>query len=232
MTAYEQKQYIIKIINSAAKLFMTKGYKQTQMVDVAKDVSVSVGSIYNYFNGKKALFDITLKYIFNDNKLDDNQILPIEDINHDILLNEYIATVYISYTSKYEKILKNEEKTNDFTEVINTIYTMLSKYWKGILILERNELSFPKLSGYYFNTRSNFFMLLTQYLINKIKQGIVRPLNNVEIYARLIIENIAWFAMHRHHDSHLKNLDDSIAKSSVIDALNHAFLKKEYLNEN
>jgi AcrR family transcriptional regulator len=43
------------IIDSAAKLFASRGYEQTQTHDIAKDAGVSPGALYRYFDDKHVL---------------------------------------------------------------------------------------------------------------------------------------------------------------------------------
>jgi AcrR family transcriptional regulator len=50
------------IINSALKLFATKGYYATTIPDIAKSIGMSVGNMYNYFKSKELLAkDIIVK---------------------------------------------------------------------------------------------------------------------------------------------------------------------------
>lgn len=46
------------IKNSAKECFITKGYKETTIRDIAEFAGISTGTIYNYFKGKKELFTI------------------------------------------------------------------------------------------------------------------------------------------------------------------------------
>ena len=51
-----KKEVRDKIMESALKLFATKGFKNTTISDVAASAGISVGNIYNYFPTKKQLF--------------------------------------------------------------------------------------------------------------------------------------------------------------------------------
>ncbi len=41
-----------RILNAAAKLFVRKGYGRAKAEDIAEAAEVSIGTLYNYFNGK------------------------------------------------------------------------------------------------------------------------------------------------------------------------------------
>jgi AcrR family transcriptional regulator len=46
-----------KILDSSLKLFSTKGYKATTMRDIAAEVGVRQGAIYNHFKSKEAILE-------------------------------------------------------------------------------------------------------------------------------------------------------------------------------
>jgi AcrR family transcriptional regulator len=55
------------ILDSALKLFTTKGYFNTSIQDIRRDANISIGAVYHYFSGKEelasALYDSLLKKI-------------------------------------------------------------------------------------------------------------------------------------------------------------------------
>lgn len=44
------------ILDAAEEVFLRDGFDATRMLDVAQSTGVSVGTLYNYFNGKEAVF--------------------------------------------------------------------------------------------------------------------------------------------------------------------------------
>ncbi len=46
-----------KIKNVAIKLFSEKGYHNVSTNEIAKSASISIGTLYNYFSDKKAIYD-------------------------------------------------------------------------------------------------------------------------------------------------------------------------------
>lgn len=56
----EEKRYII--LEGALKLFSLKGYHKTTIPDIAKDINMSVGNLYNYFMNKEILAKEIIKY--------------------------------------------------------------------------------------------------------------------------------------------------------------------------
>jgi len=53
----EEKQEMYKrILNSARKIFLEKGYEQTSMRNIASDINYSPGTLYFYFKDKSEIF--------------------------------------------------------------------------------------------------------------------------------------------------------------------------------
>lgn len=51
-----------RIIKAALDLFSEKGYEETKMDDIAKAVGIKAPSIYDHFNGKKAILHAVVTY--------------------------------------------------------------------------------------------------------------------------------------------------------------------------
>ncbi|MDD2436436.1 MAG: TetR/AcrR family transcriptional regulator [Massilibacteroides sp.] len=54
-----------RIINVARKQFKQKGFIKASMRDIAKEVNIGVGNIYNYFHNKDELFHCVVKPVTN-----------------------------------------------------------------------------------------------------------------------------------------------------------------------
>jgi len=57
-----KKQARVRIIEQALKLFSERGYHHTRMTDIANDLGVSKGAIYQYFESKEQLFIEAIKH--------------------------------------------------------------------------------------------------------------------------------------------------------------------------
>ncbi len=220
----KQKLKLREIIEQGADLFMRKRYENTQMLDVAQKMGVSVGTLYLYVKSKKALFDLALQEIFRDFAFKETLELPVAEIDHDFLMEHIVGVCIRRHMSDIKAIIsKGKDRLSEVEEIIRLMYGFQATYRKGILMLERNGVSWPKLADFFFNSRAHYVRQIADYLEQGITQGITRPLQNPLLSARLILECIAWFAMHRHNDRDLSGLDDKQAEDTVVDALVHAF---------
>ena len=57
---------IDKIHNGALELFAAKGFHGVGLRDIAKAAGVSLGNIYNYFDGKEAIFESIIQRLYSD----------------------------------------------------------------------------------------------------------------------------------------------------------------------
>ncbi|MFX1582474.1 MAG: TetR/AcrR family transcriptional regulator, partial [Promethearchaeota archaeon] len=53
-----------RIVEAAITVFAKKGYHKTKMADIAKEVGVSKGTLYQYFKSKKELFEAVVQIPF------------------------------------------------------------------------------------------------------------------------------------------------------------------------
>ncbi|MCH9634693.1 MAG: hypothetical protein S4CHLAM7_14470 [Chlamydiae bacterium] len=56
-----------KILKVARKLFLTKDYDKTTMVDIMNALEIAKGTIYHYFRSKEALFEAVIEDIVEEN---------------------------------------------------------------------------------------------------------------------------------------------------------------------
>lgn len=102
-----------KIIQEVIKNFEIKGVKFT-LDDIAKGLSISKKSIYEYFSGKDDLLTSTVDYVFDDVLKQQYDILASSMSNVDKLKN--MLCVYPSMMQI------NDEKMDKFEELYPSIY--------------------------------------------------------------------------------------------------------------
>ena len=68
------------IFSSARELFYSKGFKDTNVSDIAKMAGIGVGTFYNYYSSKEKLF---LEIYFKENENQKNHLLESMNLNDD-----------------------------------------------------------------------------------------------------------------------------------------------------
>ena len=54
----------MQLLDSATRVFIARGYRRTQMADVAREMGVSAGALYGYVESKEALFHLLIDRAF------------------------------------------------------------------------------------------------------------------------------------------------------------------------
>ena len=209
-----------RIINAGFEAFHHHGYKLTQMSVIASIMDASVGSIYNYVKGKKALFELCLLEAFTENFLNNSSELPFEGMEHQKMVEGYISPSLERLSLEQKKYYRTNPLLND---VVATLFSYMSHYWKGIKLLDTTSDQWPSLYQLYYDFRSDVLSQLTQYVKHGVETGVFRPVQNIRLSSRLILENIAYFAMHRRYDMFLSDMDEMSALVVVQDAIVHAY---------
>ncbi len=66
-----------RLIDCAADVFIDRGYRRTQMADVAAALGVARGTLCLYVESKEALFDLVARYADADRPTDRMPELPV-----------------------------------------------------------------------------------------------------------------------------------------------------------
>lgn len=120
-----------KIIDVAYKLFLTKGYEETRISDIIRELDgLTKGAIYHYFDSKEDIFNAVVEKIGNKN------IQLFDEIKNNSNLNA---------SEKLSKIVRSGFH-NDNIEVITEISPNLLESPKLLtaFILEIKNVTIPK----------------------------------------------------------------------------------------
>lgn len=213
------------ILRRATHVFAAKGYRRTQMSDIAKACEVSAGNLYNYVEGKEALFHACLLATSPAAEaVPDASILPIRTPPPGSIADAaHRGTQAIRRATALTAALKIDEPEDAAAElagIIGDFYdrTVASRRFQALL--EASAQDIPELfEAFFTRTRGPGLRKLTEYLERRIASGHLRNVPDAATTARLINETQAWFARHRHGDPDSSDVDDAVARETVIDVL-------------
>ena len=69
------------VVEAAARVFARKGFRRSQMADVAREAGVSPGNLYNYVESKEELFFLVLQHTLGRRQSDQPVTLPVRRIS-------------------------------------------------------------------------------------------------------------------------------------------------------
>ncbi len=103
-----------ELIDAAERLFVAEGYDQTAISDIVKEVNVSQGAFYYYFDSKEDVLVAALEKEIAILEGDFIQIARNKDLDESVLVNAMINR-FISISSSGKKILCYLHQTKNAT---------------------------------------------------------------------------------------------------------------------
>lgn len=211
------------VLSAAIEVFIARGYRRTQMADVAKAAGVGKGTLYGYVSSKEALFDAAMRFA-------DAHTAPPEVGELPLPTPAPGATVAYLKKRLHEELrslslLEVQAATEPGTRaeldrVLRDLYRRLSGNRVAIKLIDRCANDQPELATAWFTEgRWAQMHLLDAYLRRGIEEGWVLPLPDTAIAARFALETIALWAMHRHWDPAPQALDEESIEDAIIELL-------------
>jgi len=214
-----------QLVEQAAENFVSQGYQRTQMDDVAAAIGVAKGTLYGYVEGKAALFEAALRFSDGQEPLPNDDQLPLAKPRpgetlarvSQRLLDEARDT-QLATALRRKRIIS--EPARELSEIIRDLYERMSRNRRAIKLLDRCSGELPEFAQVWFGEgRWAQHAMLAQYLEQRIAEGHLRSARNVPIVARIILETIAFWAVHRHWDPSPQEVTDAGALAAVTDII-------------
>lgn len=213
------------IAAAATRLFLRQGYSRTQMSHIAKEVGVSVGTIYLEFAGKKEILHFILKGTLDPDFPEQEFTRPLTDQLFAGLEEEIIAR-FAALEQTFAARLAEGLEGYTFEALLGDTFDLLAQHGVGCLFLEKNGFDFPRLAQHYRAYRKAFFRTMVEYLQAFEARGDLRPVEDWELTTMLIVETLSWWAMDvRYTAFEPREIPAERAKGVCLDNLVAAYKK-------
>jgi AcrR family transcriptional regulator len=216
------------VARAACKVFIEKGYRLTLMTDVAAELELSHALLYRYVKGKEALFELALIYAVDQQAAATIEVpVPNPAPGQTLALVKKWAKENATFPVIRAALVEEQssDTAQEFLRIIDERYLFIERNRRVLALLERSALDVPDLHSFYFKKgRRSQVGQLSSYLDRRIDSGDLRPVSDVEVAARFIVETIAWFAWHRKADPDSAMIADDQAHQTVRELLLAAFL--------
>src|SRR5215472_4099972 len=121
-----------ELVAAATAVFAEKGYKATQMADIATAMGVAAGSLYNYVEGKDGLFALCLDSMMRDGTLPPDLTLPLRTPPLDVTLRRLDGRVKAllqlpALTAALEGQWPESEAEEELAAVAAELYDLLGR---------------------------------------------------------------------------------------------------------
>lgn len=221
-----------ELIQAATAVFLEQGYRRTQVADVAARMGLSKGSLYTYVESKEALFDCVLRYADREEPIALPEKLPVAtpppgsalELVQQRLAEERALPVLEAAVTRS----RVADVAAEFRAVVGELYDALARHRISVKLLDRCAPDYPELAKlWYRETRERALAQLGRYLEERRRRGRLRHLGNPTIAARIVIETLAFWAVHRHWDPSPQAVDEAAARETVLAFLTSALVKEK-----
>jgi len=215
------------LIRAAAAVFSRRGYRRTQMAEVAHQLGVSPGNLYNYVEGKDALFHLVLRRGFGERPGEQPPELPVTGASVEVTSN-WVAR-RLDFVSDFPELEAAFGRTHpsdprgEVEAVVGELYDVLVRVRVGVDVLERSLEDLPELARIFAGVRRELFARYQRYLKQRAAEGTVR-VEHPQAVAHLLVELCSWAARRRPHDPEAAQISDAVARQTVCRFTTNALL--------
>jgi len=225
MVRVRSESWFSDLLDAATKVFTAKGYRQTQMSDIAREMGVSQGALYTYVKSKEALFLLVCQRGFSDRPIEPPRTLPIASLSFEVMLQR--IREQRSSARRLDALLRAALRTShppeagaELESVLRELYSVLERNRHGFDLVERSALDVPEMAQILFvEGRRKTVSTFARYLAKRIESGHFKPVPDAATAARFIIEAVTWFARHRHNTPDSQMISDHDALETTIHLL-------------
>jgi AcrR family transcriptional regulator len=215
------------LIGAAAAVFSRRGYRRTQMAEVAHQMGVSPGNLYNYVEGKDALFHLVLRRGFGERPGEQPPELPVTGASVEVTSNWVARRLdFVSDFPELEAAFARTQPADprgELEAVVGELYDVLVRLRVGVDVLERSIEDLPELARIFAGVRRELFARYERYLRQRAAEGAIR-VEHPQAVAHLIVELCSWAARRRPHDPEAAQISDAVARQTVCCFTTNALL--------
>ncbi len=220
-----------QLVDCATRVFIAQGYRRTQMADVADALGVAKGTLYLYVESKEALFDLVARYADAERPFRDPPSLPVASpqpgatlkyVRQRLAENQTLGALSSALARQRVTDVRGEIKA-----IVTELYDAMARNRHGLKLLDRSAPDMPELAALWFEgARGGLIAGLGHYLQDRIRRGKLRSVPDTALMARLIIETVVFWAVHRHWDPHPQTVEEPVARRTVVQVICDALVKE------
>ena len=220
-----------KLIEAATKVFVERGYRQTQMSEVADALGLAKGTLYGYVESKESLFDAAVRFSDQVNVTAPERLpLPTPPLASTA---NYIRDRLASEASELRLVAAlahppaKADRAREFESIVRDLYRRMSRNRRAIKLVDRCAPEHPELAAVWFQQgRWAQVELLAEYVRRRSASGYLREVPSIPLAARMMLETITLWAVHMPWDPAPRAFGDHDVEDAVVDLVVHAYIKE------
>ena len=147
MPRHDPATRLSQLVTHATEVFIDRGYKDTQMEDIACSLGVAKGTLYVYVESKEALFDLVARCTDNVPSFEPVPRLPIPTpepratiayIRKRLAQNQILTALAAALGRTGPVSLRAE-----FQEIVRELYDTVERNRQGLKLLDRSAKDLP-----------------------------------------------------------------------------------------
>jgi AcrR family transcriptional regulator len=219
------------LVEAASAVFLEQGYRRTQMADVAARMGVAKGTVYLYVESKEALFDSVLRHADSEERIALPEALPVPTpppgATLEMVRKRVAREASLPFLSAALERQRVTDVRGELERIVRELYGVLHRHRVGIKLLDRCAHDHPDLAGvWYGNGREGALELLRRYLEDRIRRRRLLPVEEPAVTARILLETVVFWAVHRHWDPSPQPVDERVAEAAVVQFVLRALCKE------
>lgn len=212
-----------ELVRAATEVFIARGYRLTQMSDIAEAVGVAKGTLYGYVESKEALLWVCLLGADQAGPIPLPERLPIPTpppgqmgLRVKNALNAEQAQPILSEALERDRA---EDPSEEMGKVFGELFDLVFANRHRIKLLDRC-LDHPELANLWqTHGREQPRRAIARYIEQRIAVGQIRPVPSIRLAARIVIETVATWAVHIHWDRAPEVFELQEMRTNAIDFL-------------
>jgi AcrR family transcriptional regulator len=222
-----------ELVDAATTVFAEKGYRATQMADVAAAMGVAPGSLYNYVEGKEGLFALCLDSMLREGPPPE-VTLPFATPPLDVTLRRLderakamLELPALSAALEGGQPPAGAGPGEELATVVAELYDLIGRTRHAMDMIERSARDLPELASlFYREWRRPLVRRIRAYLQARMDSGQFRRMDDLRVAGVFVLETVAWSASHRFHDPDGRGLDHASTRSTIIDLIVGTFMPR------
>ena len=221
-----------QLVDVATRIFVERGYRLTQMADVAQALGVAKGTLYGYVESKEALFDAAVRFADEPGSVPAPEALPFPTPPPGTTV-AYVRARLMAEAQELALVgalgarAAPRDGAAELERVVRDLYRRMHRNRRALKLVDRCAVDHPELGAVWFEEgRWGQVALLAEFLDRRIAAGRLRAVRDVPIAARAALETIATWAIHMPWDPSPRPIAEPDVEHTVVDLLVHAFAKE------
>jgi AcrR family transcriptional regulator len=219
------------LIDAATAVFLEQGYRRTQVADVAARMGLAKGSVYTYVESKEALFASVLRHADRPGRIDLPDVLPVAtpspgetlEVVRERLAEEGSLPALTAALAR----ARVTDVRSELEAILGELYDALARHRTVIELLDRCASDYPELAKVWYQAgREGALALLGRYLDARARRRRLRRFEAGAVAARLVLETLVFWAVHRHWDPAPQAVEEASARRTVLAFLTRALVEE------